>query len=148
MTWLSLLASSTAESSDNGQSLLLTFAFIVIGSGTGGLIGAVITWRRFKLEQKSTEVKNRVDLQHVDVEQFKAMFPGGLGDAVEHWRDEAKGLYVEVDDLRGQRQADRDEIRALKRELATTQRQLEHTVTALHEAEERIKHLEGLEAHE
>jgi hypothetical protein len=144
--WLPLLNNlASADSGNTAQPLLTTLVLLVIGSGTGGIIGAIVTWKRFKVEQQTSVVQNKVDLQYVDVEQFKAMFPGGLGDAVEHWRDEAKGLYIEVDDLREQRVSDHDEIRLLKLELASTKRQLDHTVAALARAESRIRILEGPE---
>lgn len=146
MIWLPLLNNlASADSGNTAQPLLTTLVLLVIGSGTGGIIGAIVTWKRFKVEQQTSVVQNKVDLQYVDVEQFKAMFPGGLGDAVEHWRDEAKGLYIEVDDLREQRVSDHDEIRLLKLELASTKRQLDHTVAALARAESRIRILEGPE---
>lgn len=116
---------------------------IVVGSGTGGIIGAIITVKRFHLERQDSEVKQRVDLQSVDVEQFKALFPGGLGDAVEHWRDEAKELYVEVDQLREQRRNDHDEILRLKSELAGTKRELASTQRKLESATARITQLES-----
>jgi chromosome segregation ATPase len=137
-------------------------AALVIGSGTGGVVGAVLTVKRFQVERQDSEVKRKVDLQSVDVEQFKAMFPGGLGDAVEHWRDEARSLYVEVDELREQRGRDHDQIIQLKselaqtkrelagtqRELESTQRKLETTSNRLEAANGRIAELERRNPHE
>jgi chromosome segregation ATPase len=101
------------------------------------------------MEKALARTKSYVDLQSVDVEQFKALFPGGLGDAVEHWRDEARGLYTEVDQLRDQRGKDHDEIINLRSDLNITNRKLEFTkrelATTREElaaAKERIKHLE------
>lgn len=127
----------------NTVSIIVILVGIVIGSGGGGLIGAIIIVRRFQLEKSRTQVVNQVDLQAVDVEQFKAMFPGGLGEAVEHWRDEARGLYVEVDQLRDQRGIDHDQILTLQSELRTTRRELSQTKRNLERANDRITQLES-----
>ena len=128
-----------AAASDN----ITTLVIIVIGSGTGGIFGAFFTLKKYQLEKKQAVDNRAVSLRTVDVDQFKAMFPGGLGDAVEHWRDEAKGLYVEVDELRKQRQADHDQIMSLQAQLTATQAELTATKRELSIAQDRITHLES-----
>lgn len=116
--------------------VLAILATIAIGSGTGGIIGAIVTLRRFRIEQEESRTNQQVSIQSVDVEQFKALFPGGLGDAVEHWRDEAKKLYEEVDKLRTTEKDNHDQILTLRTELAETKRDLA-------KANRRIAHLES-----
>lgn len=157
------LVVATAMLANSAMTAVTWGVALVVGSGTGGIIGGVIALKRFKLERQAAAVNGTVSLRTVDVEQFKAMFPGGLGDAVEHWREEAKGLYVEVDELRKQRQidhetilqlttqrqADHDTIVQLTTDLAATQVQLAATTAQLtttkvelEQAKSRISHLE------
>lgn len=136
--------------------LLTILAGVAVGSGGGGIIGAVVTLKRLKLEQRQSEQQGKMLLRDADVEQFRALFPAGLGDAVEHWRDEARELYKEVDRLREIERANYDEILILrteldrtkaqldrtKAELATTREELEQTRIALADANRRIGELE------
>lgn len=108
---------------------------LVVGSGTGGIVGGLLTLKKIHLDKADSAGKHEVDLQAVDVEQFKALFPGGLGDAVEHWRDEAKALYVEVDQLRNQRSKDHEEIIELKSNLADTRLELARAKTRISKLE-------------
>lgn len=120
-------------------------AALALGSGTGGILGAILALKRIRIETKTAETQQVATLREVDVEQFKALFPGGLGDAVEHWREEAKALYDEVEKLRIQRQQDHAEINRLQDELLATQHQLDSTIKELKRANDRIGELESHE---
>lgn len=130
-------------STNSAVTLVTVLVGLVIGSGTGGLIGALLMVKRYRMERDASQTQQKVSLQAVDVEQFKALFPGGLGDAVEHWREEARELYQEVDQLREQRENDRAEIARLRTELATTKQELATTQRELEHATTRITQLES-----
>lgn len=122
--------------------VLTALVALAIGSGTGGIVGAVIMVRRFKVEQEAAKTQGRIGLREIDVEQFKAMFPGGLGDAVEHWRNEAKNLMTEVTSLREIERQNYGEILILQTELDRTKASLKRTQKDLERANGRIEHLE------
>ena len=121
---------------DDQAGLLTLLVGIALGSGTGGVVGAYLSWKRLKLDIEAAKAETQASLKSIEVDQFKAMFPGGLGDAVEHWRDEARELYIEVDQLRNQRVKDHQEILKLRLDLNRTQ-------SKLSEAERKIQHLES-----
>lgn len=128
--------------------IIAALAALAIGSGTGGIIGAIIAWKKLQTE-------GQVGLKSVDVEKFKAEFPGGLEDIIDHWREQAqlvtkesKELRDEVKALRDKEEEDESQIRNLKRQLANTQRQLEKTERDLGRATERIAQLEEGTRHE
>lgn len=131
----------------NTISVITALVALAVGSGGGGIVGSFIMVKRYQVEKMTAQQRSQVDLQAVDVEQFKALFPGGLGEAVEHWRDEARTLYTEVEELREQRGRDHEEIVNLKADLRITNRKLEYTKNELNRAKSRIAHLEG-EIHE
>lgn len=142
---LAQLVSAIAQTAGDGPStitIITALVALVVGSSGGGIFGSFVMFRKLKIEKEQTNTKTKVDLAGIPVEQFKAMFPGGLGDAVEHWRDEAKDLYIEVDTLREQRAADHEELRNLRSDLKITNRKLEHTKGELARAKERIAELE------
>jgi len=122
--------------------VLTALVALAIGSGTGGIVGAVIMVRRFKVEQEAAKTQGHIGLREVDVEQFKAMFPGGLGDAVEHWRNEAKNMMTEVTSLREIERQNYGEILILQTELDRTKASLKRTQKDLERANGRIEHLE------
>lgn len=142
VTIVSSLISATSEGPST-MTVITAMVALAVGSGGGGLLGALVMWKRFRVEQTQAETKNKVDLQSVDVDQFRALFPGGLGEAVEHWRDEARSLYVEVDELRDQHGKDHEDIVNLRSDLRVTNRKLEATKKELDRAKVRIAQLES-----
>jgi predicted RNase H-like nuclease (RuvC/YqgF family) len=115
--------------------VFMAIAALALGSGGGGIVGAIIMFRRFRLEQSESSTKQTVGLKEVEVAQFEALFPGGLGDALKHWKEEALELYDVVDKLR-------KEHEATKKELAVTQIELRVCRRDLTRATRRIRHLE------
>lgn len=131
---------------DNTIVILTGLVALAVGSGTGGIVGGVMMIRRFKLEQlaaeeaaRAAEAQEHIGLREVDVEHFKAMFPGGLGDAVEHWRDEAKKLMGEVHSLRQIEQINYEEILVLRTEHDRTKSELGRTKRALERTNEKLE---------
>lgn len=126
----------------NPVEVLIVLVGMAIGSGAGGIAGTILTFKKFKVEKEQALKDQSLRSQSVDVEQFKAMFPGGLGDAVEHWRDEAKELYAEVDTLRDKRTKDHSQIQLLKYDLSRATAKVAKLERDLKIAQERITHLE------
>lgn len=136
------VAQTVSDGGPSTMTIIAALVALVVGSSGGGIFGSYVMFKRLRIEKQQSETQVKVDLAGIPVEQFKAMFPGGLGDAVEHWRDEAKALYVEVDELREQRKTDHEEILNLRSDLKITNRKLEHTKRELDRAEARIAELE------
>lgn len=97
--------------------VLMLFVTLIVGTSAGGLTGFIIALRQSKIDKQRADQDGSLGLREVDVEQFKALFPGGLGDAVEHWREEAKELYVEVDTLRNQNRDQGNQIGTLQQDI-------------------------------
>jgi predicted acylesterase/phospholipase RssA len=135
MILLQVFMTSLMFAASDTISVLMLIVALVVGTSAGGLTGFVIALRQTKIEKQRADQDGSLGLREVDVEQFKALFPGGLGDAVEHWRDEAKELYVEVDELRTQNREQLLRIATVEEENVRLQGKLSR-------AESRIERLE------
>lgn len=68
--------------------------FIGVLGALGGLtsvatlIGAVIAWRRYKVDQATSSTNNLVSLKEIALEELRTSFPGGAGEIVAFWKSE------------------------------------------------------------
>jgi peptidoglycan hydrolase CwlO-like protein len=127
--------------------ILSILGVIALGTGGGGILGAIIMFRRFRLEASEAATKERVSLAQVDVQQFEALFPDGPWDAIKHWKEEATDLYAVTAALRKELDTTKTELRETKAELRQTRAELVVAQTDLATAKERITHLEQEAGH-
>jgi hypothetical protein len=113
---------------NNTITVLTGLVALTIGGGGGGLIGALVMWRKSKSEMLVAE-------RTTVTEQFNTLFPAGLGEAVEVYRNLSADLTRQLDEVR----AKEAELHAENRRLSI---ELEAVKGKLARAERRIEHLE------
>lgn len=118
------------------MTILTALVVLAVGSGGGGIVGAFLMVRKSKMDQAAQVSSADVGRRSTDSEQFKALFPGGLGEAVTVFQEQARDLYEEVSALRERESKNHTENLKLRTELAIVKADLVR-------AERRIAHLEA-----